>query len=112
MSIYWLLAAAVTAEVIATSALKASEGFSHLWPSVVVVVVGYAIAFYLLAIVLKTLPVGITYAIWSGLGIVFVTLIGWLVYSQTLDWPAILGVVLIMSGVLVINLFSAVSDHS
>ncbi|MDK2776260.1 MAG: QacE family quaternary ammonium compound efflux SMR transporter [Pseudomonadota bacterium] len=110
MNIYWLLAAAVTAEVIATSALKASEGFSHLWPSVLVVI-GYAISFYLLAIVLKTLPVGITYAIWSGLGIVFVTLIGWLVYSQTLDWPAILGVLLIMSGVLVINLFSAVSGH-
>ena len=110
MNIYWLLAAAVTAEVIATSALKASEGFSHLWPSVLVVT-GYAISFYLLAIVLKTLPVGITYAIWSGLGIVFVTLIGWLVYSQTLDWPAILGVLLIMSGVLVINLFSGVSGH-
>ena len=105
MHIYWLLAAAVAAEGIATSALKASHGFSQLWPSVVVVI-GYGISFYLLAIVLKTLPVGITYAIWSGLGIVFVTLIGWLVFKQVLDWPAILGMTLIMAGVLTINLFS------
>ncbi|WP_430462850.1 SMR family transporter [Thalassolituus sp. LLYu03] len=110
MNTYWLLSAAIVAEVIATSALKASEGFSKPGPAAVVVI-GYAISFYLLAMVLKSLPVGITYAIWSGAGIVLVTLIGWLVYKQTLDLPAMLGIGLIMAGVLVINLFSQASGH-
>ncbi|MCA6064998.1 SMR family transporter [Thalassolituus marinus] len=109
MSTYWLLTAAIIAEVIATSALKASDGFSRLWPSVTVVV-GYAISFYLLAIVLKTLPVGITYAIWSGVGMVLVAVIGWWFFAQHLDAAAITGIALIMAGVLVINLFSS-STH-
>lgn len=110
MNTYWLLAAAIVAEVIATSALKASDGFTRLYPSAVVVI-GYGISFYLLTLVLKALPVGITYAIWSGAGIVLVTLIGWILYKQVLDWPALLGIGLIMAGVLVINLFSTASGH-
>jgi len=110
MQIYWLLAAAIAAEVMATSALKASDGFTHAWPSVIVVI-GYGISFYLLAQVLKILPVGITYAIWSGVGIVLVTLIGWGVFQQRLDWPAIIGIALIMAGVLVINVFSSTAAH-
>lgn len=110
MQIYWLLAAAIAAEVMATSALKASDGFTHAWPSAIVVI-GYGISFYLLAQVLKILPVGITYAIWSGVGIVLVTLIGWGVFQQRLDWPAIIGIALIMAGVLVINVFSSTAAH-
>lgn len=110
MNTYWLLAAAIVTEVIATSALKASEGFTRPGPAVLVVI-GYGISFYLLAHVLKQLPVGITYAIWSGAGIVLVTLIGWILYKQVLDWPALLGIGLIMAGVLVINLFSTAAGH-
>lgn len=110
MNTYWLLGAAIVAEVIATSALKASESFSKPGPAVIVVI-GYAISFYLLAMVLKSLPVGITYAIWSGAGIVLVTLIGWVLYKQVLDTPALIGIGLIMAGVLVINLFSKVAGH-
>ena len=110
MNTYWLLGAAIIAEVIATSALKASESFSKPGPAVVVVI-GYAISFYLLAMVLKSLPVGVTYAIWSGAGIVLVTLIGWIVYKQVLDTPALIGIGMIMAGVLVINLFSKVAGH-
>ena len=102
---YLYLGIAVAAEVIATSALKASDGFTRLLPSLVVVV-GYGIAFYFLSLVLKTVPVGVAYAIWSGAGIVLIGLIGWLVLKQPLDLPAALGIGLIIAGVAVIQLFS------
>ena len=102
---YLYLGIAVAAEVIATSALKASDGFTRLLPSLVVVV-GYGIAFYFLSLVLKTVPVGVAYAIWSGAGIVLIGLIGWLALKQPLDLPAMLGMGLIIAGVAVIQLFS------
>lgn len=110
MPAYAFLAVAIAAEVIATSALRASEGFTRLWPSVLVVV-GYAVAFYFLSLTLKTMPVGLAYAIWSGVGIVLVSAIAFFVYKQTLDLPALIGIGLIMAGVLVINLFSQSSAH-
>lgn len=110
MNTWWILAIAIIAEVIATSALKVSEGFTRLIPSLVVVV-GYSIAFYGLALTLKTIPVGVAYAIWSGMGIVLVTLIGWFVFDQKLDPAAIIGMVLIVAGVVVMNVFSASSGH-
>lgn len=110
MPAYAFLAVAIIAEVIATSALRASEGFTRLWPSLLVVV-GYAVAFYFLSLTLKTMPVGMAYAIWSGVGIVLVSAIAFFVYKQTLDLPALIGIGLIMAGVLVINLFSQSSAH-
>lgn len=110
MPSYAFLAVAIVAEVIATTALKASEGFSNLLPSVLVVV-GYGVAFYCLSMTLRTLPVGIVYAVWSGAGIVLVSLLGWLVYGQKLDPWAVLGIGLIMSGVLVLNLLSKSTAH-
>jgi|SRR5690554_41115 len=104
------LALAVVAEVVATSALKATEGFTRPVPSLVVVV-GYVIAFYLLSLVLRTIPVGIAYAIWAGMGIVLVTLVALLVYDQRPDLPAVLGIALIVAGVVVIQLFSRVAVH-
>tara|TARA_R110000823_G_scaffold300380_1_gene421191 strand:- start:418 stop:750 length:333 start_codon:yes stop_codon:yes gene_type:complete len=102
----WLfLGAAIIAEVVATSSLKASEGFTRLYPSLAVVI-GYGIAFYFLSLTLKTIPVGIAYAIWSGLGIVLISLIGWLLFGQKLDPASVLGMTLIVAGVLVINVFS------
>ena len=102
---YLYLGIAVAAEVIATSALKASDGFTRPLPTVVVAL-GYGIAFYFLSLVLKTVPVGVAYAIWSGAGIVLIGLIGWLVLKQPLDLPAMLGMGLIVAGVAVIQLFS------
>ncbi len=103
----WLyLIVAITGEVIGTTALKASDGFSRVGPSVIVVI-GYAIAFYFLALVLRTVPLGVTYAIWSGVGVAAVTLIGWLVYGQRLDLPAVVGIGLIVAGVMVLNLWSS-----
>ena len=103
----WLiLAAAIVSEVIATSCLKAAEGFTRVWPSVIVVV-GYIVAFYLLSLTLRTSPVGVAYAIWSGVGVVLIALSGWLFLGQTLDLPAIIGLTLIVAGVVVINVFSS-----
>jgi len=107
---YVYLALAIIAEVIATSALKASEEFSRFWPSVVVVV-GYVAAFYLLTLTLRSVPVGIAYALWAGLGIVLVTLIGIVVYGEKPDLPAVLGLSMIIGGVAVIQVFSSVSSH-
>lgn len=104
------LALAILCEVIATSALKASSGFTRLGPSLVVVI-GYGVAFYCLSLSLRTIPLGIVYAVWSGSGVALITLIGWLVYGQVLDLAAILGLSLIVSGVLVLNLFSRVASH-
>jgi small multidrug resistance pump len=107
----WLsLGLAIVAEVIATSALKASDGFSHLWPSVVVIA-GYGIAFFCLSLTLRQMPLGIAYAVWSGAGTALIATIGVLVYRQKLDLPAILGISLIVAGVLVLNLFSKSSAH-
>ena len=107
---YAYLAVAIFAEVIATSALKASNEFTRLWPSVLVVL-GYGIAFYFLSMVLKTIPVGVAYAIWSGLGIALITLVGAVVYKQVPDLPAFAGMALIVLGVIVIYCFSKTSGH-
>ena len=107
---YLILLLAVAAETIGTTALQASQQFTRLWPSVIVVI-AYALAFYLLSLTLKIMPVGIMYAIWSGLGIVFIAIIGFAIFGQKLDAPAILGISLIIAGILVINLFSATTLH-
>ncbi|MFI0545731.1 MAG: DMT family transporter [Brachymonas sp.] len=108
---HWLiLFIAIAAEVMATSALKASAGFSKPLPSLITVV-GYAIAFYCLALTLKTIPVGMAYAIWSGAGIVLISLVAWLVFGQKLDAPALIGMGLIVAGVLVIQIFSTSQAH-
>ncbi|WP_025869404.1 DMT family transporter [Methylobacillus glycogenes] len=108
---YWVyLGIAIVSEVLATSALKASEGFTRPWPSLIVVV-GYLVAFYCLSLTLRSLPVGVVYAIWSGLGIVLVSVIAWLLFGQKLDLPAIIGMGLIIAGVLVMNLFSRTVAH-
>jgi small multidrug resistance pump len=101
-----ILAIAILAETIATTAMKAAEGFTRLVPSIIVVI-GYATSFYCLSLTLKVFPVGIVYAIWSGVGIVLITLMGWLIYGQKMDLPALAGMGLIVAGVLVINLLSA-----
>lgn len=105
MSGYAYLAIAIVAEVIATTALKVSDSFSKPVPSAVVIA-GYAIAFWCLAATIKTVPLGLAYAIWSGVGIVLITAIGWIAFKQALDLPALVGVGLILAGVLVINLLS------
>jgi small multidrug resistance pump len=102
----WLyLSVAVLAEVMATSALTASAGFTRPLPSLAVIV-GYGIAFWFLSLSLKSIPVGIAYAVWSGAGIVLISLIGWIAFEQQLDAAALIGMALIVTGVLVINLFS------
>ncbi|HEJ7857870.1 TPA: multidrug efflux SMR transporter SsmE, partial [Serratia marcescens] len=103
MSAFMYLTMAIVAEVIATTMLKASEGFTRLWPSLLVVL-GYGVAFWGLSMVVKSMPLGIVYAIWSGMGIVLVSVAAVFVYQQKLDWPAIVGMGLIIAGVLVINL--------
>lgn len=107
----WLyLAIAIVAEVIATSSLKASDGFSKLWPSVAVLV-GYGTAFFFLSLTLRTIPVGIAYAVWSGVGVALVSIIAWLMFGQKLDLAGVLGIGLIVAGVVVLNLFSKTSVH-
>ena len=96
---------AVMAETVATSALKASDQFTKLGPTAVVVF-GYAISFYRLADTVRFMPVGIVYALWSGMGIIFVSIIGWVWFKQYLDLPAILGLAMILGGIVVINVFS------
>ena len=102
---YLYLAIAVAFETIGTSAMQASQQFTRLWPSVLVVV-GYAISFYFMALTLRFMPVGIVYALWSGLGIILIALIGYAVFGQKLDLPAIAGLGLIIAGIVVIQLFS------
>lgn len=97
------LLVAILAEVVATTALKASEGFTRPWPSLLVVF-GYAVAFYSLSLTVRTIPLGLVYAIWSGLGLLLITLAGWLIWGQRLDPPALVGMGLIVAGVLVLNL--------
>ncbi len=107
---YVYLALAIVAEVIGTTALKASNGFSRPgW--VAVTVAGYGVAFYLLSLTLRTVPTGVAYAIWSGVGIVLISLVAWLVQGQKLDLAAIAGMALIIAGVAVMNLFSTTAGH-
>jgi small multidrug resistance pump len=107
---YIYLALAIFAEVTATSALKASSEFTKLIPSIIVVV-GYVISFYFMTLVLRSIPIGITYAIWSGLGIVLVSVVGFILYKEALDIPAMIGMGLIISGVAVIHIFSKSITH-
>lgn len=107
---YLLLAVAIVSEVIATSALKSSLGFTRLLPSIATVLM-YGVSFYVLSHTLAVIPAGIAYAIWSGVGIVLISLVGWVVFKQALDAPALIGMGLICSGVVVINLFSKASVH-
>ena len=107
---YLYLAVAIAAEVTATSFLKASAGFTKWLPSVVTVV-GYGVSFYFLSLTLAVIPTGIAYAIWSGIGIVLISLLGWIFFGQSLDAAAIAGMGLIIAGVLVINLFSKSAAH-
>lgn len=103
---YWIyLIVAILGEVVATSSLKLAEGFTKLIPSLISVA-GYGVAFYFLSLALRNIPLGIAYAIWCGIGIVIITLVGWFFYRQPLDMPAIIGMSLIFAGVLVIYLFS------
>jgi small multidrug resistance pump len=107
---YLYLAIAIVSEVVGTAALKASQEFTRLVPSLIVIV-GYASAFYFLTLTLRTIPVGIAYAIWAGVGIVLICLVSFILYKQTLDWPAIIGVGLIAAGVILINGFSGSITH-
>ncbi|VVD78027.1 DMT family transporter [Pandoraea terrigena] len=107
---YLYLLVAIVAEVIATSALKASEGFTRVGP-VALVVVGYGVAFYMLSLTLRTIPVGVAYAMWSGLGIVLISIAARILFGQKLDAPALIGMGLIVAGVLVMNLWSKSSAH-
>ncbi|RZI65476.1 MAG: QacE family quaternary ammonium compound efflux SMR transporter [Variovorax sp.] len=110
MHTYLILGAAIVLEIIATSFLKLSESFTRLWPSVITAV-GYAGSFYCLSLTLKVLPIGVVYAIWSGVGIVLTGIVGWFVFKQRLDAAAIGGMALIVAGVLVIHLFSKSAPH-
>lgn len=107
---FFFLAIAIVAEVIATSALKATDEFSRLWPSLLVAA-GYICAFYFLTLALRSIPVGVAYAIWAGMGIVLVAIAGVVLYGQRLDLAAIVGIGLIIAGVLVINLLSEMGGH-
>jgi small multidrug resistance pump len=107
---YLYLAIAIVSEVVGTAALKASEEFTRLVPSLVVVV-GYGSAFYFLTLTLRTIPVGIAYAVWAGVGIVLICAVSWVLYKQTLDWPAVIGIGLIAAGVVMINGFSGSINH-
>jgi len=108
--VYAYLIIAIVAEVFATSAMAKSDGFTRLWPSVIAFV-GYGLAFYLLSLVTRTVPVGIVYAVWSGAGIVLVATAGWLFFGQKLDLAATIGLAMIVAGVLIINLLSKSVSH-
>jgi small multidrug resistance pump len=107
---YLYLSAAIVFEVIGTVALKASDTFTRLVPSVVTLI-AYPVCFFFLALTLRTIPVGIAYAIWSGVGIVLIAFIGWFWFKQTLDAPALLGLALIIAGIVVVNAFSQSLPH-
>ena len=107
---YLFLTIAIAFEVVATTALKQSDGFTRLAPSLITIA-GYALAFYFLSLPLRVLPVGVVYAVWSGVGILLITLIGWLWFRQSLDLPALIGIGFILTGVLIVNLFSRTLAH-
>ncbi len=102
---WFFLSTAIVFEVIATSTLKSTEGFTRLWPTLVVAA-GYTLAFYFLSLTLKTIPVGVAYAIWSGVGTTLIVLIAWLLLDQKLDFAAVSGIFLIVAGVVILNVFS------
>ena len=110
MKIWLYLLAAIIAEVVGTSALRATDGLSKLWPSLLMIV-AYGISFFFLSLTLRTIPMGIAYAVWSGVGMVLITLVGWLYFEQMLDAPAILGIFFIVCGVVVLYLFSKTVPH-
>ncbi|CAK0740177.1 Quaternary ammonium compound-resistance protein QacE [Azospirillaceae bacterium] len=105
MQQWFFLAIAIICETIATSCMKATNNFTNLWPSLVVFL-GYPISFYFMSMTLKTMSVGIAYAVWSGVGTILIALVGWRVYGQSLDLPAVCGLSLIVAGVVVMNVFS------
>ena len=109
MHYLWLFIAIIS-ETLGTTALQASQQFTRLWPSVAVVIF-YMISFYFMALALKVMPVGVVYAIWSGLGIVCIAAIGYVIFGQRLDLPAVLGLAMIIGGILVIHLFSSTTTH-
>ncbi|MFD2175333.1 DMT family transporter [Rhodobacter lacus] len=106
MKTYLLLLIAVMFETFGSTCLQASQQFTRFWPTMGVIA-GFGAAFWFFTLVLKTLPLGITYALWSGIGIVLITLSGWLIFHQRLDAPALFGIALIIAGIAVINLFSS-----
>lgn len=107
---WFFLSVAIVSEVVATSVLKSSNGFTQFWPSLVVVT-GYAVALFFLSLALRTLSVGIAYAIWSGAGIVLISLVAWFFLGHAFDGPAILGLALIVAGVVILNVFSISTVH-
>ena len=107
---WFYLVVAIVSEVFATSALKASDGFTHSVPSIIVVV-GYASAFYFLSLTIRVVNLGVAYAIWSGVGVVLISLAGWYLYDQKLDLAAIIGISLITAGALILNIFSDTVMH-
>ncbi len=107
----WLfLGVAIIAEIFATTLIKSSEGFTKLLPSALVII-GYIVTFYFLSLSVKTIPIGIAYAVWAGLGVVFVALLGWLFYGDSLNLATIIGMLLIIVGVVIINLFGSTQSH-
>lgn len=110
MNKWLMLGIAIVAETIATSALKSSEGFTKLAPSAIVLA-GYGVAFYFLSLTLRAIPVGIAYAVWSGVGIVLITAVGWAFFGQKMDAPALIGMALIIAGVVIMNVFSSAGAH-
>lgn len=110
MKNFAILFFAILSEVIATSALKFSEGFTKLVPSVIVVA-GYGFSFYLLSLSLKVFPIGIAYAIWSGVGLVLTVIAGIIIWKETLDWARVAGILLILAGIILINVFSKATVH-
>ncbi len=111
MSNWHYLMLAIASEVVATSALKSSDGFRNLLPSILVVL-GYGAAFWFLSLTLRTIPIGVAYAIWSGVGVAAITTVGWFLHDQKLDAPALVGIGLIVAGVIVMNTFSQSVAHS
>src|SRR5215216_1114811 len=110
MKDFAILFFAILSEVVGTTALKFSEGFTKFIPSTIVVV-GYGLSFYLLSMSLKVFPIGIAYAIWSGVGIILTVIAGILIWRETLDWARVLGIIFIIFGILIINLFSRIPTH-
>jgi small multidrug resistance pump len=110
MKQWFLLSLAIIGEVAGTAALKSADGFTRFWPTLIVVA-GYACAFYFLSLTLKTMPVGVAYAIWAGAGTTLIALVGWLFLGQKLDGPGMAGILLILLGVVVLNVFSKAVVH-
>ena len=110
MKNWMFLLIAIAAEVVATSSLKASEGFSRLWPGLFSIG-GYTVSFFFLSLTLRVIPVGVAYAVWSGVGLVLITAVAWFLYKQHLDIPALIGMGLILGGVVIMNVFSKTIPH-